>query len=61
MTLTTSLFSLVEADLQLLAENLKTLVGARHPILYAAADHKSDHIIVADPDPVATKHCLHIC
>lgn len=39
MTLTTSLFSLVEADLQLLAENLKTLVGARHPILYAAAEH----------------------
>ncbi|HIK12547.1 MAG TPA: solanesyl diphosphate synthase [Oscillatoriaceae cyanobacterium M33_DOE_052] len=39
MTSTTSIFSPVEADLQLLTENLKNLVGARHPILYAAADH----------------------
>jgi len=39
MTSATSLFSPVEADLRLLAENLKQLVGARHPILYAAAEH----------------------
>lgn len=39
MTSGTSLFSPVEADLHLLAENLKKLVGARHPILYAAAEH----------------------
>ena len=39
MTSTTILFSPVEADLQLLSENLKNLVGARHPILYAAAEH----------------------
>ena len=39
MTSTTSLFSSVEADLSLLTDNLKQLVGARHPILYAAADH----------------------
>lgn len=34
-----SLFSPVEADLCLLADNLKNLVGARHPILSAAAEH----------------------
>lgn len=39
MTSATSLFSPVEADLDLLAETLKQLVGARHPILYAAAEH----------------------
>ncbi|NER21201.1 MAG: solanesyl diphosphate synthase [Symploca sp. SIO1B1] len=39
MTSVTSLFSPVEADLCILTENLKTLVGARHPILYAAAEH----------------------
>lgn len=39
MTSRTLLFSPVEEDLQLLAENLKQLVGARHPILYAAAEH----------------------
>jgi all-trans-nonaprenyl-diphosphate synthase len=39
MTPATSLFSPVEADLQVLAENLKQLVGNRHPILYAAAEH----------------------
>lgn len=39
MTSATSLFSPVEADLSLLTENLKNLVGARHPILYAAAEH----------------------
>ncbi len=39
MTSATSLFSPVEADLRLLVENLKNLIGARHPILYAAAEH----------------------
>ncbi len=39
MTLATSFFSPVEADLQLLANNLKQLVGVRHPILSAAAEH----------------------
>ncbi len=39
MTSATSLFFPVEADLQVLTENLKKLVGARHPILYAAAEH----------------------
>lgn len=39
MTSVTSLFSPVEADLHLLTDTLKQLVGARHPILYAAAEH----------------------
>ncbi len=39
MTSATSLFSPVEKDLLQLAENLKDLVGVRHPILYAAAEH----------------------
>ena len=39
MTSATSLFSPVEADLVLLTDNLKSLVGARHKILYAAAEH----------------------
>lgn len=39
MTPATSLFSPVEADLLLLADNLKQLVGNGHPILYAAAEH----------------------
>lgn len=39
MTSALTLFSPVEADLSLLTENLKQLVGARHPILYAAAEH----------------------
>ena len=39
MTSATSLFSPVEADLRVLTYNLKQLVGARHPILYAAAEH----------------------
>ncbi|MEM6598959.1 MAG: solanesyl diphosphate synthase [Cyanobacteria bacterium P01_D01_bin.36] len=39
MTSVTSLFSPVEADLDLLTDNLKNLVGARHKILYAAAEH----------------------
>ncbi|ARV62315.1 solanesyl diphosphate synthase [Nostocales cyanobacterium HT-58-2] len=39
MTPATSLFSPVEADLQILADNLKQLVGNGHPILCAAAEH----------------------
>ena len=39
MTSATSLFSPVEADLRMLTENLKQLVSARHPILFAAAEH----------------------
>ncbi|WP_373529358.1 solanesyl diphosphate synthase [Nostoc sp.] len=39
MTPATSLFTPVEADLQVLADNLKQLVGNRHPILFAAAEH----------------------
>ncbi len=39
MTSTASLFSPVEEDLRLLTENLKNLIGAKHPILFAAADH----------------------
>lgn len=39
MTSVTSLFSPVETDLCILTENLKKLVGTRHPILYAAAEH----------------------
>lgn len=39
MASTVSLFSPVEEDLRLLTENLKSLIGARHPILFAAADH----------------------
>lgn len=39
MTSGTLLFAPVETDLQVLTENLKKLVGARHPILYAAAEH----------------------
>lgn len=39
MTSSTLLFDPVEADLRELTENLKQLVSARHPILYAAAEH----------------------
>ncbi|PSN18083.1 solanesyl diphosphate synthase [filamentous cyanobacterium CCP5] len=39
MNSVTSLFAPVEKDLSLLADNLKSLVGARHPILSAAAEH----------------------
>ncbi|MBO3458127.1 solanesyl diphosphate synthase [Aetokthonos hydrillicola Thurmond2011] len=39
MTSATSLFAPVEADLRTLADSLKQLVGNRHPILYAAAEH----------------------
>ncbi|MBW4602201.1 MAG: solanesyl diphosphate synthase [Calothrix sp. FI2-JRJ7] len=39
MTPATSLFTPVEADLRLLADNLIQLVGTDHPILYAAAKH----------------------
>lgn len=39
MTSVASLFAPVDADLCQMTENLKKLVGARHPILYAAAEH----------------------
>ncbi|MBW4643691.1 MAG: solanesyl diphosphate synthase [Goleter apudmare HA4340-LM2] len=39
MTSATSLFTPVEADLQILADNLIQLIGNDHPILYAAAEH----------------------
>ena len=39
MTSVTSLFAPVDEDLRLLTDNLKQLVGARHPILGAAAEH----------------------
>lgn len=39
MTSVTSLFSPVEADLSLLSENLKNLIGARHQTLRLAAEH----------------------
>jgi all-trans-nonaprenyl-diphosphate synthase len=39
MASVTALLTPVEVDLNLLADNLKQLVGARHPILYAAAEH----------------------
>jgi all-trans-nonaprenyl-diphosphate synthase len=39
MTSVTSLFAPVESDLDQLVENLKQLVGAKNPILYAAAEH----------------------
>ena len=42
MISTTSLFSPIDQDLHLLTENLKGLVGARHPILGAAAEHLFD-------------------
>ena len=36
---TTSLLAPVEQDLKILTDNLKQLIGARHPILGAAAEH----------------------
>ncbi len=39
MVSTTSLLAPVETDLQILTDNLKKLIGARHPILGAAAEH----------------------
>ena len=38
----TSLLAPVERDLHILTDNLKQLVGARHPILRAAAEHLFD-------------------
>lgn len=38
MTSVASLFSPVDADLSVMTENLKQLIGAQHPILYAAAE-----------------------
>jgi all-trans-nonaprenyl-diphosphate synthase len=42
MMTSTSLFATVDDDLSLLTDNLKRLVGARHPILGAAAEHLFD-------------------
>jgi all-trans-nonaprenyl-diphosphate synthase len=39
MISTTSLFTPVDPDLRILTDNLKKLIGARHPILGAAAEH----------------------
>lgn len=39
MASVTSLLAPVETDLSLLFKNLRQLVGAKHPILYAAAEH----------------------
>ncbi|PSF39227.1 solanesyl diphosphate synthase [Aphanothece hegewaldii CCALA 016] len=39
ITTTSSIFVPVEADLRLLTDNLTKLIGARHPILGAAAEH----------------------
>jgi all-trans-nonaprenyl-diphosphate synthase len=39
MVSTTSLLAPVETDLTILTDNLKKLIGARHPILGAAAEH----------------------
>ncbi|BAU64630.1 solanesyl diphosphate synthase [Stanieria sp. NIES-3757] len=39
MISTTSLFTPVDPDLCILTDNLKKLIGARHPILGAAAEH----------------------
>lgn len=39
MTSVLTVFSPVESDLVLLSENLRNLIGARHPILYAASEH----------------------
>ncbi|MEB3293779.1 MAG: solanesyl diphosphate synthase [Synechococcales bacterium] len=39
MTSVTSLFAPVDPDLAVMTENLKRLIGAQHPILYAAAEH----------------------
>jgi all-trans-nonaprenyl-diphosphate synthase len=39
---TTSLLTPVENDLNILTDNLKKLIGARHPILGAAAEHLFD-------------------
>ena len=39
MNSATSLFEPVESDLVLLNNNLKSLIGAKHPILSAAAEY----------------------
>lgn len=39
MANSTSFFNLIEKDLDILNRNLKNMVGAKHPILYAAAEH----------------------
>lgn len=39
MNLYNNIFSPIQHDLQILDKNLKKMVGAKHPILYAAAEH----------------------
>nr|YP_009370341.1 prenyl transferase [Bulboplastis apyrenoidosa]ARO90830.1 prenyl transferase [Bulboplastis apyrenoidosa] len=39
LTSTTLLFSTIESELKTLDKNLKTMVTAQHPVLYAAAEH----------------------
>ncbi|MBR8831137.1 MAG: Heptaprenyl diphosphate synthase component 2 [Chroococcopsis gigantea SAG 12.99] len=39
MISTTSFFAPVDEDLKILTQNLRNLIGARHPILAAAAEH----------------------
>ncbi len=39
MTSVATLFAPVESDLQALSDNLRNLIGAKHPILYAAAEY----------------------
>nr|QCI04383.1 Prenyl transferase [Antithamnion hubbsii] len=39
MQVTQQIFDLISNDLQILNNNLKKMVGAKHPILYAAAEH----------------------
>nr|YP_010336920.1 prenyl transferase [Madagascaria erythrocladioides]QUE28954.1 preA [Madagascaria erythrocladioides]UNJ16505.1 prenyl transferase [Madagascaria erythrocladioides] len=39
MNQTTSFFNLIQKDIEILNNNLKKMVGAKHPILYAAAEH----------------------
>ena len=39
MSVSNNIFNLIQHDLILLDNNLKKMVGAKHPILYAAAEH----------------------
>jgi len=39
MIVSTNIFSPITQDLSILDKNLKMMIGARHPILYAAAEH----------------------
>nr|YP_009296174.1 prenyl transferase [Sebdenia flabellata]AOM65109.1 prenyl transferase [Sebdenia flabellata] len=39
MTISNNIFSSIQHDLNILDKNLKKMVGAKHPVLYAAAEH----------------------